>query len=111
MQFLRFEEKGRQMVVKIVGGIGKSGKDQHLSIPLIDGRGQLAENGGLEMLELCVVRRSDFVHLSQQSFDDGQVGAQLVFPAWQIHVGKIDLHLVANPLIIGFWKIAFLSRS
>ena len=54
----------------------KAVKMQNLLVAGIDGRGQLALDLRLQVLELGVVGRRDLSHLRQQGLDDGQVGRE-----------------------------------
>ena len=70
-----FQKVGRDVLVEIVRGVREGGEDEDFLVPRIDGRGQLAEDRRLDVLELRVVGRRDFPHLGEKGFEDGEVGA------------------------------------
>ena len=109
MQLLRFQKMLRQMLVEVVRRVCERGEHEHLSVPGIDGRREFAEDRGFEVLELGVVGRCDLPHLGEQPFDDGKIAPEFLLPTREIHVGKADLHLVANRffLVIRVGKLGF----
>ena len=95
-----FQKMRGQLVVQIVGGVGEGREDNYLPIAGIDGGVQLAENLALQVLKLGVVGWRDLPHLGQERLDDAQVGAKVVIPGRQVHVGEVDANFAADLLAL-----------
>ena len=93
------------MLVEIISGIGKSGKNQNLFVPGIDRRRQLALDLGLEVLQLGVILGSDLVHLGQEILDDFQISLKVVLPGRKIHIRQANLDLAPDSIIIEIGQI------
>ena len=73
------ENRG-EVLVEVVGGVGKGGEEENFAVAGIDGRGDLAEDVVFQVLEFGVVGRRDLLHLLEQGLDHAEVGAQVVLP-------------------------------
>ena len=80
MQALCFQDMFSQVVIQIIGRVGKGREEQDLMIALIDGVFNLVQNKGLEVLQLGIVLGCDFCHGIQQGVNDFQIAVQVIFP-------------------------------
>jgi hypothetical protein len=98
------------VLVKIFCRVRKGCEDEHLFVPWIDRGCQFTKDRRLDVLELGIVRRRDLAHFSEEVFDSRKVGTKLMFPAREVHIGKIDLDLVADLPVIRFGNFVIVIR-
>ena len=84
-----------QVVVQVIGRIGKRSEDQHLLIAGVDGRIELAGDEVFQVLQFGIFGRSDLGHFTQKFVDEQQIGLQILLPRRQIHVFQADLDFLA----------------
>ena len=84
-----------QVLVQVMGSVGKGCKDEHLAVAGVDGVVHLLPHQGLEVLQFGIILRADALHRGQKPVDALHVGLQVTLPRQQIHVGKVDLDLLA----------------
>ena len=85
-----------QVVVEVIGGIGKGGEDQYLFIPVVNRVHNLVQDKIFQMLQLGIIVGRDFLHRSKKLFEQNLVCCQFMFPPLNVHITQADLNFPSD---------------